>query len=159
MVLAGLGLAACDREPAKEEVSESVAEVVAPAVVDLRAVDRAAGAMAREHGMAQTVETYFAEDAIQLDDGKDMVDDGIFAIMQDHLNIPEGTSVSWVPLGGGVSESGDLGYTWGRWSNVVYDENNKMIDTYGKYVTIWKKQPDGSWKIAVDIWNSEDPLE
>lgn len=27
------------------------------------------------------------------------------------------------------------------------------IDT-GKFVEIWKKQPDGSWLIAVDIWNA-----
>ena len=41
----------------------------------------------------------------------------------------------------------------------MVDDNGVMIDTYGKYVTIWKKQQDGSWKIALDIWNSEDPME
>jgi len=162
ITFSGLALASCDQQDpqeVKEHPAGTATEAAAPAVVDLKVIDRAAGTMARENGMAVTVETFFAEDAIQLDDGKDMIDDGIRAIMRDHLNIPEGLSVSWVPLGGGVSESGDLGYTWGRWSNVLYDENNNMIDTYGKYVTIWKKQEDGSWKVAVDIWNSEDPLE
>lgn len=27
----------------------------------------------------------------------------------------------------------------------------------GKYVEIWRRQPDGSWLIAVEIWNSDSP--
>jgi ketosteroid isomerase-like protein len=27
----------------------------------------------------------------------------------------------------------------------------------GKYLNVWKKQPDGSWKVLVDIGN-EDPV-
>jgi len=51
------------------------------------------------------------------------------------------------------------GILGGRWSNFAPDEDGNIVETFGKYVTIWKKQEDGNWKIAVDIWNSEDPQE
>ncbi|MCH7807209.1 MAG: DUF4440 domain-containing protein [Proteobacteria bacterium] len=157
--LAVLGLAACDQQSTKEEPVEPAVEAISPDVVDLKAIDRQAGNLAREKGLLAAYSAFFAEDGIQLDDGKEMIDQGLLAIMQDYENIPKGTSVSWVPMGGGVAESGEMGYTWGRWSNVVVDDDGVMVDTYGKYVTIWKKQQDGSWKIALDIWNSEDPME
>jgi ketosteroid isomerase-like protein len=28
----------------------------------------------------------------------------------------------------------------------------------GKYVTIWRKQPDGSWKVVEDMFNSDIPM-
>jgi ketosteroid isomerase-like protein len=31
-----------------------------------------------------------------------------------------------------------------------------MIDK-GKYLVVMKRQVDGSWKVAVDIWNSDLP--
>ena len=32
------------------------------------------------------------------------------------------------------------------------------MDDHGKYITIYQRQSDGSWKIARDIWNSNQPL-
>lgn len=32
------------------------------------------------------------------------------------------------------------------------------MDDSGKYITIYQRQSDGSWKIARDIWNSDQPL-
>ncbi|MCH8082256.1 MAG: DUF4440 domain-containing protein [Proteobacteria bacterium] len=159
IAIGGSGLTACDQQSTEQEPAGPAVEAIAPEVVDLKAIDREAGNLAREKGLLAAYSAFFAEDGIQLDDGKEMIDEGLLAIMQDYENIPKGTSVSWVPMGGGVAESGEMGYTWGRWSNVVVDDNGIMVDTYGKYVTIWKKQQDGSWKIALDIWNSEDPME
>jgi ketosteroid isomerase-like protein len=28
---------------------------------------------------------------------------------------------------------------------------------HGKYVEVWKKQPDGSWKCVIDMYNSDVP--
>ena len=33
-----------------------------------------------------------------------------------------------------------------------------VIET-GKYTTVWKHQMDGSWQIAVDIWNADTPTQ
>ena len=32
------------------------------------------------------------------------------------------------------------------------------MDDTGKYITIYQRQSNGSWKIARDIWNSDQPL-
>jgi ketosteroid isomerase-like protein len=29
----------------------------------------------------------------------------------------------------------------------------------GKYLAVWKKQADGSWKIEADMWNSDLPAK
>ena len=59
-------------------------------------------------------------------------------------------SMNWQPMGAGVAESGELGYTYG-----VYTVSLKNKDTliHGTYVNIWKKQPDGTWKLALDSGN------
>jgi ketosteroid isomerase-like protein len=36
--------------------------------------------------------------------------------------------------------------------------DGKMVMDDGKYATVWKKQVDGSWKLAVDMFNSNMPL-
>jgi ketosteroid isomerase-like protein len=32
------------------------------------------------------------------------------------------------------------------------------VDYTGKYVVLWRKQKDGSWRIAADIWNPDAPM-
>ena len=61
-----------------------------------------------------------------------------------------GFTLNWQPHNAFVSQSGDLGYTYG-----VYALHPKNIDTvlYGTYVSIWKKQGDGSWKFVLDSGN------
>lgn len=34
---------------------------------------------------------------------------------------------------------------------------DKPIDDHGKYLTVWEKQPDGSLKIKIETWNSDQP--
>jgi ketosteroid isomerase-like protein len=60
-------------------------------------------------------------------------------------------------LGAEVIEGrGDLAYDLGhyRFTAVPKAKNSPGIADEGKYVTILKKQPDGSWKLVVDIYNS-----
>jgi ketosteroid isomerase-like protein len=56
----------------------------------------------------------------------------------------------WKPQEAFVSKSADLGYTYG-----VYALQPNTQDTiiYGTYVSIWKKQDDGSWKFVLDTGN------
>jgi ketosteroid isomerase-like protein len=57
----------------------------------------------------------------------------------------------WFPVKAEVSESGDLGYTFGNW---IYYTTDSKDSSYGNYVTIWKKQKDGNWKFILDGGNS-----
>ena len=57
-----------------------------------------------------------------------------------------------------ASKGGDLVYTVGTYSMTVSNPKDKtpMTDK-GKYVTVYKKQADGSWKVVADIFNSDMP--
>lgn len=50
---------------------------------------------------------------------------------------------------------GDMAYMYGRYKLAFKDMN--MTDE-GKYIEIWRKQADGSWKVTYDIFNSDVPV-
>lgn len=56
---------------------------------------------------------------------------------------------------GEVSRAGDLGYTIASYEVTMDDAEGNSVTAPGKVVVIWKKQPDGSWKAVLDIWNSD----
>ena len=65
-------------------------------------------------------------------------------------------SLTWRPTEAFASASADLGYTIGRWELVTRDpDGGTTSSASGNYVTIWRRDPDGSWKVAVDIGNKD----
>ena len=54
-----------------------------------------------------------------------------------------------------ISNSGDLAYETGRFVLKTVDKNGQPTATNGKYVCVWKKQPDGKWKVVADIDNPD----
>src|SRR6185295_1413148 len=58
--------------------------------------------------------------------------------------------LAWQPAYAGMARSGDLGFTTGPWE-FKGDVNDKTPSGYGHFVTLWKKQSDGSWKFVVDL--------
>jgi ketosteroid isomerase-like protein len=56
----------------------------------------------------------------------------------------------WWPTYADISESGDLGYTTGPWE-FKPDISDPKPSAYGNFVTVWKKQLDGSWKFVIDL--------
>jgi uncharacterized protein (TIGR02246 family) len=65
--------------------------------------------------------------------------------------------IAWTPVKVEVARSGDLAYSWGKGKESVKDKKGKVTETTGKYVSVWKKQADGSWKIAVDTMVPDPP--
>ena len=57
-------------------------------------------------------------------------------------------TLTWAPERGEVALSGDLGYTYG-----LYTYTTKDTTLQGTYVSVWKKQKDGSWKYVLDSGN------
>jgi ketosteroid isomerase-like protein len=62
---------------------------------------------------------------------------------------PETRKVSWTPLGGDVSRSGDLGYTHGTYE--ITDPAAANVER-GSYVKIWRKE-NGAWRVVLDVAN------
>jgi ketosteroid isomerase-like protein len=66
--------------------------------------------------------------------------------------------LQWHPVQAVLAASGDLGYTIGRWDAQVRGAGGAWApEGTGNYVTIWRRQGDGSWKVAVDIGNEDPP--
>lgn len=68
-----------------------------------------------------------------------------------------GFSVSWEPTTIEVAESGELAYAIGTNRGTVPGPCGTPIEVQGKYIEIWKKDSDGTWKIAADMFNSDLP--
>jgi ketosteroid isomerase-like protein len=60
--------------------------------------------------------------------------------------------LSWTIDSAEVSKGGDLGYTRGSFSG------GQGNDTFsGSYATVWQKDKDGKWRVAVDIASAASP--
>ena len=57
--------------------------------------------------------------------------------------------LAWHPLHAAISGDGKLGWSTGPWT-WRRDSTQKKADAYGEYMTVWRKQSDGSWKVALD---------
>lgn len=66
-------------------------------------------------------------------------------------------SVKWQPERVEAARSGDIGYARGTYVLTVRGPDGAPVTDKGNYVEIWKKQADGSWKVAVEIFNSDLP--
>jgi ketosteroid isomerase-like protein len=126
-----------------------------PTVTDLMDADRAFDLATAEQGVEGWV-SWFAEDGVMYDGARPVVGrDSILAAMAPMLD-SAGVSLTWQPEAGELSASGDLGYTRGRWQRRVKAADGTETTATGSYVTIWRKMPDGTWKVAVDIGNPDE---
>ena len=57
-----------------------------------------------------------------------------------------------------IGGAGDVAYAYGKYTLTMAPEGEEPFTDIGKYIEIWKRQPDGSWKVAFDIFNSDLPL-
>ena len=58
--------------------------------------------------------------------------------------------LAWQPAFAEMAKAGDLGFTTGPWE-FKEDIKDAKPSGYGHFVTLWKKQQDGSWKFIVDL--------
>ena len=63
--------------------------------------------------------------------------------------------LAWTPEFADISSNGVLGYTTGPWEFHPKGKDDAPT-AFGHYVTLWQKQPDGNFKIALDIGISHD---
>ncbi len=70
---------------------------------------------------------------------------------------PAGPSLVWQPTDSDVSSAGDLGYTRGVWK-ISADSPQGRREVTGKYLTIWRQEADGKWRVVVDIGSADTVL-
>jgi ketosteroid isomerase-like protein len=68
-----------------------------------------------------------------------------------------GFSLRWKPEYADIAASGDLGYTYGPYTLTFTGADGKKVTRTGRYFTVWKKQPDGNWRVVLDNGIQDDP--
>jgi ketosteroid isomerase-like protein len=56
-----------------------------------------------------------------------------------------------------VSGANDLAYTRGSYETRLMGEDGKIVTEPGKWLSVWRKQPDGSWRVAIESYNTDIP--
>ena len=112
--------------------------------------DEAFDAATAEEGL-KGFSSFLADDVVTLRPDKPIIagKEAMTALWTSLLTNPN-LMIRWKPVKASVSASGDLGYTVGSYEISRKDEQGTHVVATGKYVTIWKKQGDGSWKVAFD---------
>jgi ketosteroid isomerase-like protein len=108
-------------------------------------------------GGGRAFASWFAPDAVTLANGKAPVV-GRETIAAGATWSPESYRLTWTPEGARMGAGGDMGFTWGHYEGVARDSQGNAVKTSGRYMTVWKKQADGSWKVEMDASN-EGPAE
>ena len=118
---------------------------------EIRQTEKAFAEMAQKEGIPKAFLTYAADDAVILRNnhlikGKEALQ----TFYSQQPNPTEKVSLTWKPDFVDVSSSGDLGYTYGSYQYSVTDSLGNTNTSQGIFHTVWRRQPDGSWRFVWD---------
>lgn len=104
----------------------------------------------------QFAATYYAPDAILMPPNHGAVE-GRAGIAEFFAGFPPIESLRFEPVEAhGV---GDVAYVYGHYTlSMMPPGAESAVTDYGKYIEVWRRQEDGSWKLSRDIFNSDVPL-
>ena len=122
----------------------------------LMEADRAFARATAERGTDGWV-SHFAETGTMFRDGEIVRGNEAIRALMGPAFATEGSGIAWEPTEADIAKSGDLGYTIGRFESTAVGPDGQQSRRTGTYVTIWKKQADGTWKVAVDIGSNNVP--
>jgi len=92
---------------------------------------------------------WFADDGVAMGNGS-QPQIGKVAIAKSANWSPKDYQLTWTPTDAVLGPSGDMGYTWGHYEGRAKDAHGNPVVTSGRYITVWRKQADGSWKVVLD---------
>jgi ketosteroid isomerase-like protein len=145
-----LALQACGGGP--ERAPENPAELMARWKAELIAADEAFSDAIDREGLSQWSSFFTAEGSvIQAGVGEIQGAEAMQAVMDAAAGAV--TSFSWTPERAEVSTGGDMGYTVGRYRTTAMGTDSVEMVSTGMYVSIWRRQEDGSWKVEMDLGN------
>lgn len=122
-------------------------------VNDLLALDRAFCDAVSKQGSTAWSNQFAETGTMVVKLGDNIVGEpNVYAAMKPFFD-QKGSTLHWLPENGGISDAGDLGYTYGQYIRSYRNEAGTKTKETGRYMTIWRKQADHSYKIEVDMGN------
>jgi len=119
-----------------------------PAQSALVATEREFAKLAVERGVRASFIAFFADDGIGFNPHP-------YRVRETLSNRPAPATrppivLNWAPIFGDIALSGDLG--WNTGPTIVEDTGPEKRPTrHGMFFSVWKKQSDGSWRVALDL--------
>jgi ketosteroid isomerase-like protein len=116
---------------------------------ELAGMEDAFCTMAKEKGIRAAFEHFAAPDVAFVDTDPRRFR-GLAAVRQRIGPDQPGVSLTWSALFTDVSDDGTLGYNWGRYELRSPGSGGQERVQTGFFLTIWKRQPDGTWRYVMD---------
>lgn len=144
-VLCVLTFWSCDSGKEKNDVSQQKWKD------EINTTEKEFARMAIDEGIPAAFLEYAADDAVLLRNNNLII--GREALRESYSGQKAGgtkVSLSWSPDFVDVSLSGDLGYTYGKYTYTATDSVGHTNVVEGIFHTVWKRQPDGKWRFVWD---------
>jgi hypothetical protein len=145
----GGGLTAEISDGAAKIVPYAWSAITLPPAPELESADLAFAAETAELGSEGWVKWFDPEgvmwrgDAIGRVQGKDAIRETMTKALDDPAH-----RLEWSPAASGLGPGGTLGFTVGTWDYI--ETSPRKVLGRGAYVTVWRKQPDGTWRVLFD---------
>ena len=113
--------------------------------------DRAWARVASSGQNADSILAYWTDDAVVAMPGAPIVEgkNALRQMITSSMATP-GFHISWIPEKAVVSSAGDMGYTTGTNEMTMPDSAGRLMKMTGRYITVWRKEPDGKWRCVQD---------
>ena len=150
------GTVACNQAPATPAAAPDTHDADVQAIKDTE-VAWAKVSAAKD---AEKFASYYTDDGSLLPQdappvtGKDAIAKAVKQMMSDPNFALDFHGTSW-----DVAKSGDVGYAQGVYTMTMTNpKTKKATPDKGKYLTVFKKQSDGTWKAVEDMVSSDGPM-
>jgi ketosteroid isomerase-like protein len=120
----------------------------------LERTDREWSAATAEGTDVDRIVGYWSDDATVYPPGMPALEGkaAIREFVAESLRTP-GFAVHWEPHQVAVSADASMGYTAGTNRFTAPGADGQLVTTEGRYLTVFRRQPDGAWKCVLDMWN------
>ena len=113
-------------------------------------------ALASEGREVERMLAFWTDDALVYPPGTPPVKGkaALRAYVEAALAIP-GFHITWTTSEASLSPDGEMAYLLSTNMVTAPGPDGRLVTTRGRAVTVWRREPDGSWRCAVDLWNAE----
>ncbi len=112
-------------------------------------VEKRFAEMASEKGVSEAFFYFAAEDGVIMRNNKIYKGKAEIKKYYDSSGLTD-IKLKWRPDFVDISSSGDMAYTYGKFSFSAKDKTGKILKSDGIFHTVWKRQPDGKWRFVWD---------
>jgi ketosteroid isomerase-like protein len=111
-------------------------------------------ALASEGRELDRMIAYWTEDARVYPPGLPVVSGktALRSYVESALAIP-GFHITWTSFDASLSPDGQFAFVLSTNAVTMPGPDGRLVTTNGRAVTVWRREPGGDWRCAIDIWN------